>query len=443
MEFHNLPNTQKRVSSWVIWALVAIIAGIPFAEPPVAATGKRFKHLRIHSFSRRITWTPPAVTTTIAPGESQTLSVSLTAARTLRNVRVRVARELQPFVHVGPAAFERIGKGQTVNINLTIFAPSSMAAGRIEGKFRLFRQLGFGRKGKTIMIPLLLARPLPVVIDIEPTAPVITITNPEEDATVAAESLLVSGTVDAGGEEVGVTVNDFPAAVQWNTFAALVPVTPETTTLTVIATTPSGATANHSITVASSAPLTPTIALRSSPSSGVAPLTVAFSLAGGPVPTTINLDLVGDGTVDFGGPSLEGQTFTYPEPGLFFPTVTLTDADGNQHTASAVVQVYDQPTLDSLLQAKWTGMKDALQQEDTPAALQFIASRNRDVYKELFAELAPELPKVGANLGDIRIIRIRVDLAEYELLVVEDGQTISYYVEFIKDTDGLWRVNSF
>ena len=161
------------------------------------------------------------------------------------------------------------------------------------------------------------------------------------------------------------------------------------------------------------------------------------------MPTAIDLDLVGDGTVDFSGPTLEGQTFTYPESGLFFPTVMLTDTDGNQHTASAVVQVYDQAALDALLQTKWTGMKDALQQQDTPAALQFIASRNRDVYKELFAELAPELPTVGANLGDIRIIGIRVDLAEYELLVVEYGQTISYYVEFIRDTDGLWRVNSF
>lgn len=439
-------NIRQRISTGLIWTLVAsfvVLTVISFTAFPVAATAKRPKHLGIHSFFRRVTWTPPTVSTTIAPGESQTLSVSLTAARTLRNVGVRVARELQPFVHVGPAVFERIGRGQTVNINLTISPPSSVALGRVEGKLRLFRQLRFGRKGKTMAIPLLLARPLPIVIDIESNAPVVTITEPADGATVATGSLLVTGTVEADGEEIGVTVNDFPAAVHGKTFAALVPVTPETTSLTAAATTPSGPTASQSIAITVSAPATPAITLRASPPSGAAPLTMTFSLLGRSVPTTIDLDLVGDGTVDFSGPTLEGQTFTYPESGLFFPTVMLTDTDGNQHTASAVVQVYDQAALDALLQAKWTGIKDALQQQDTPAALQFIASRNRDVYKELFAELAPELPTVGANLGDIRIIGIRVDLAEYELLVVEDGQTISYYVEFIRDTDGLWRVNSF
>ncbi|MFQ5916047.1 MAG: hypothetical protein ACE5JS_22975, partial [Nitrospinota bacterium] len=99
--------------------------------------------------------------------------------------------------------------------------------------------------------------------------------------------------------------------------------------------------------------------------------------------------------------------------------------------------------LDALLQAKWTSMKTALQESNIPAALQFIVSKSRDPYQTLFSELTPLLPTVGADLGDLRFVELRGDVAEYELLVVEESQTISYYVEFIRDTDGLWRVSFF
>jgi hypothetical protein len=170
---------------------------------------------------------------------------------------------------------------------------------------------------------------------------------------------------------------------------------------------------------------------------------MTFSLLGRSVPTTIDLDLVGDGTVDFSGPILEGQTFTYPESGLFFPTVMLTDTDGNQHTASAVVQVYDQAALDALLQAKWTGMRDALRQADIVGALQFVAEDSRDEFRADFTALAPFLPRVASGLEDIRLVAVRENNIEYELISVENDVTFSYYVEFIRDTDGIWRLAFF
>ena len=442
-------NTRQRTSGWLIWALVAsftILTAISFTAPPVAATRKHSDHQKIHPLFRRITWTPPAVSTTIAPGQSQTFSLSLTVPRPFRDVGVHVSRGLRPFVHVEPATFERIGTHQTVKITLTIFVPETAVPRRVEGTLRLFRRPGFGRKGKTIAIPLLLARPLLVVIDIKRTAPVVTITEPADGTTVPEGTILVRGTVEADGEEIGVTVNDVIAAVQGNTFAAFLPVTPDTTTLTAVATTASGATGSGTIglTVTPASDQDFIIRLRPNPPGGVAPLRVAFSLLGGPVPTAIHLDLVGDGAIDFSGPSLDGQAFTYDHPGIYFPTVTLTDADGNQFSTGAVVEVDDQAALDTFLQAKWAGIKDALRAGDVAGAVTFIHSEARATYQAQLTRISlATLATIDQYMTPIQLVEVGPGGAQYEMLRDRNGQTLSFAVWFQRDQDGLWRLRRF
>ena len=111
--------------------------------------------------------------------------------------------------------------------------------------------------------------------------------------------------------------------------------------------------------------------------------------------------------------------------------------------AQAVYAVESETALDTVLQNKWAGLKEALQKGDVPVALGFIAIERRPVYEKMFTELAAQLPTVGADLGDIRLLEIRENVVEYELLTVENGKRISYYVEFIRDTDGVWRLRTF
>ncbi len=273
----------------------------------------------------------------------------------------------------------------------------------------------------------------------------VAITEPASGATVPSGVALVRGTVANGGPGAGVAVNGVVASVQGGVFAATVPVSAPSIALTAVATTETGRSATDSVTVAVADVGERTVSLRASPRMGGTPLVTSFSLVGGPVPTRVELDVDGDGSIDFSGATLEGQTFTYPTAGLYFPVVRVIDSQGAVSTARAVVQVLDRADLETLLQPKWTALRNALGRADVPAAVALFAGASRDAYQEQLTALAGAgaLPQVAADLGPITAVRVLDRAAEYELRAVQQGVAYSFYVLFVVDTDGVWRLRVF
>lgn len=279
---------------------------------------------------------------------------------------------------------------------------------------------------------------------VQTAAPTIAITEPAAGATVPSGLVLVRGTV-AGGGEVGVAVNGVTAAVQGSVFAAMVPASAPSLTLTAVATTQTGGSATANVTVTVTDPPDGAPSLRPSPRMGGAPFVASFSLLGGAPAVRVELDIDGDGRVDFDGATLEGQTFTYAAPGLYFPSVKVTDAQGAASTARAVVQVLDPAGVDALLQPKWSALRDALSRSDVAGAVTLFAGASRDAYQDQLTALAGAgaLPQIASDLGPIRPVRVHERAAEYEVRAVQQGTSYSFYVLFVVDTDGVWRLRVF
>ena len=271
---------------------------------------------------------------------------------------------------------------------------------------------------------------------------VVQITEPAAGASITSDSVLVRGLVEAGGLEVGVTVNGIPANILGNNFAALIPVTPETTTLTAIATAISGATVAATIPVTVQPVTTPGIVLQAFPAGGAPPLTVTFHLENNTGRTLVRfeLDVEGDGRVDVTTITFDEPQTTYTTPGVVVPTLRATDDQGQVYTTSTLVSVGGTPPLEP----KWEGMKDALRRGDIPAALSFVHTASRARYEAVFRLLTPEqLTGIDQYLTTALPVKIGHNGAEYEMRRSRGGKVLSFPIWFQVDSDGIWRIRAF
>ncbi len=271
----------------------------------------------------------------------------------------------------------------------------------------------------------------------------VNLTNPPPGASLPSTTLDVNGTFQ-GPPNTGITVNGVVAMVYGDQFYANLDLEPGVNTLTITATTPDGATVTTTVNVTVTASAPDPIQITIEPQSGVAPLPVQFTVSdnAGLNIAKIEADVDGNGTTDFSTTDASAPvTYTYPNPGVFPASLRVTDGRGIVHVKTLYVVVNDAMQMNALFKSVWDGMNQALLRGDNNAALKYLNEGAKRKYGPVFQTLLPHMPAIIASYSPLNRVSISEDIGEYAIARNFNGQNRLYLIYFLRDVDGIWRVD--
>ena len=128
---------------------------------------------------------------------------------------------------------------------------------------------------------------------------------------------------------------------------------------------------------------------------------------------------------------------------------TLDNGTRLLHTDTIAIMADNRTALDTKLKAKWGGMIEGFAEQNIENSLKYISLLSKDRYGDAFNQLLPQLTTIASDLQDkpLELIYVRCNIAKYRMYKnkIIDGQTvpITYFIYFIKDMDGLWRIDKY
>jgi len=274
------------------------------------------------------------------------------------------------------------------------------------------------------------------------------ITSPLDGADLSDQACMVKGMVtNAGNIETGVTVNGIIALMDGDVFVANhVPLMDGENTLSVVARDAAGNSKTEAITVYADT-AGDYILLTAEPSSGPAPFETTLEIDSSFDFTASDITYTGPDTVTFLENSAEQYRVLITTEGLYTFTAAVTDELGDTYTNSLVVVALDTAALDGLLRSKWEGMRAALIGNNILEALRFHHDDAQERYAAIYNALGDNLPMLAQNMRPVSPVVIEGLRAKYRTTQdhQRDGQavTITYYVYFSQDQNGLWKIEMY
>jgi len=275
--------------------------------------------------------------------------------------------------------------------------------------------------------------------------PTISITYPPPSTTLLNGKVQVAGTV-TGSVDTGVQVNNVRAYIYNGQFLTPpISIDSTTSTLNAQATTLDGLTATASVSVMASAG-DPGATLTTGASVGYAPLPVRLNLASTNAQAiqTVVVDF-GDGTAAYNGSTLGYiPLHTYAQPGMYAAIATITFTSGPPQTAVAriiAISLADQRTSVCSGYAYFRAQLIAGQISNASRALTGSLSTRLTPFLQALNS-GGTLSTTAAQLGMLATGTFTLDTADIVAVRDVSGQVIGYPIHFVKDVNGIWRLDS-
>ncbi|MFQ5487862.1 MAG: hypothetical protein ACE5ET_05380 [Gammaproteobacteria bacterium] len=271
----------------------------------------------------------------------------------------------------------------------------------------------------------------------------VTITSPLEGTVLDSSAALVTGTF-LGPPNTGITVNGVVALSYGNQFYANnMPLSPGDNRLEVTAMTLTGETAATSVTV--SATGASPMEVTAEPQTGIAPLAATFSIVnnGALDIQQISADFDGDGNVDLTTTDPNAViNHSYSAAGAYHAVITVADSQNTVYEQTLVIVVGDDQQLDQIFADIWNGLNEHLVQGDLDGASQYLNAAAQQKYRPVFEALLPYLPEIIASYSPLSRASISGDIGEYAITRTINGQNNLFLIYFLRDADGVWRLDA-
>ena len=98
--------------------------------------------------------------------------------------------------------------------------------------------------------------------------------------------------------------------------------------------------------------------------------------------------------------------------------------------------------MDQLFAALWGGMNGALIAKDKARALRYLNPQAQVKYAPVFDALMPHFPAIVSSYSSLQRVDVSEEIGEYAINRTIDGVNRIFLIYFLKDTDGVWRLDS-